>query len=240
MLDGHEALLRPLLNDALLPVHLFFEAVDQEQGFFLERLCRVLHVRNFQHGDSGAQKLFLNINPMAFTDVLRSERGINSFMERLDGHGLTPDRLVFEIIETRHEDKSVLIQVIEQLRAFGVSIAIDDFGAEHSNFDRVFDLRPDLVKFDLQWLSRCRGDQRAVRFLNGMVELIKELDVEVSCEGIETEMELRVALDAGFDLFQGYFLGRPMPKLSTGTIAYPPTDTADPCRAAAPEMAGAS
>lgn len=240
VLEGHEGLLRPSLDDMPVPVNRFFDSVDRDQISFLERLCRVLHVRNFRHGDNGTQKLFLNIDPMAFTDVLRSERVITRFMDRLEGHGLTPDRLVFEIIETSHEDKAVLFAVIEQFRAFGVSIAIDDFGAQHSNFDRVFDLNPDLVKFDLQWLSRCRGDQRAVRFLNGMVELIKELDVEVSCEGIETEQELRIALDAGFDLFQGYYLGRPAPALATGMIAYPAADRMDALAASAPELARAT
>ncbi|WP_162901604.1 EAL domain-containing protein [Breoghania sp. L-A4] len=224
VLQGHEALLRPMLDGVSLPVHTFLNAVDRDQGFFLERLLRVLHVRNFCLLADGTQKLFLNINPEVFTDVLRSERCVDTFMQRLESHGIEPRRLVFEIIETMHDDKVILAQVVEQFRSHGVAIAIDDFGAQHSNFDRVFDLHPDLVKFDLQWLSRCRGDMRAVRFLTGMVELIKELDVEVSCEGIETEQELRIALDAGFDLFQGYFLGRPSPALVQGTIDYPHVD----------------
>jgi EAL domain-containing protein (putative c-di-GMP-specific phosphodiesterase class I) len=209
VIDGHEALLRPSFDGHSIPVHTFLNAVDSEEAFFVERICRVLHMRNFARNSGKKQRLYLNINPMAFTDIVLSGRLVDRFPERMQKHGLTVEQIVVEVVETMHDDKTVLAEVVDQFRSIGVTIAIDDFGAQHSNFDRVFDLRPDLVKFDRQWLSRCRGDVRAVRFLTGMVNLIKELDVDVSCEGIETETELGIAMDAGFDLFQGYYLGRP-------------------------------
>lgn len=212
-LDGHEALLRPSFDGHSIPVHTFLNAVDSDEAFFVERICRVLHMRNFARSARKKQRLYLNINPMAFTDIVLSGRLVDRFPERMKKHGIEVEQIVVEVVETMHDDKAVLAQVVEQFRSIGVTIAIDDFGAQHSNFDRVFDLRPDLVKFDRQWLARCRGDVRAVRFLTGMVELIKELDVEVSCEGIETEAELGIAMDAGFDLFQGYYLGRPAAEL---------------------------
>lgn len=221
VLAGHEVLLRPTLDDVPLPVHTFLHTIEGDEAFFVERLCRVLHVRNFKRAGGGAHRLFLNINPMAFTDIVRSGRLVDRFPERLEKHGLRPEQIVFEVVETMHDDIELLAEVVEQFRSIGVTIAIDDFGAQHSNFDRVFDLQPDLVKFDRQWLARCRNDARAVRFLNGIVALIKELNVEVSCEGIETERELRIAVDAGFDLFQGYFLGRPAPTLTAPVVDYP-------------------
>lgn len=221
IVDGYEALLRPSRAGNPIAVHDFLNLVPRSQSFFVERLSRVMHVRGFARQSNGEGRLYLNIEPMAFSDAVRTGVLVDKFPAHLRRHGLDPAKVVFELVETRHDDMVVLAEAAKQLRSIGVSIAIDDFGAQYSNFDRVFDLEPDLVKFDRQLLARCRGNARAVRFLNGMVSLVKELDVEVSCEGIETETELRIAIDAGFDLLQGYYLGMPSPLLDYRTAEIP-------------------
>jgi len=91
----------------------------------------------------------------------------------------------------------------------GCLIAIDDFGAGHSNFERIWDLEPDIVKLDKSLVSRAANSSKVKRILSGMVSLIHETGCLVVIEGVETKGEALIAIDVDADMVQGFYFALP-------------------------------
>lgn len=207
---GHEALLRAVARNGqhLPPEAVFVLPCDADEIVFLDRLCRTVHALNFllQSGPGGGD-LYLNIHPRHLLAV-SAEHG-QTFEAILRRCGLAPEQVVLEILESAIDDTPHLAEAVASYRARGYRIAIDDFGRQHSNFDRLWQLEPDLVKLDRSLISEASTNPRVRRILPKLTEIIHELGAKTVCEGIETREQQAIAIDAGTDLLQGYYLARP-------------------------------
>jgi hypothetical protein len=114
-----------------------------------------------------------------------------------------------EILEGEIHDTSLLVEAVDYYKQQGCLVAIDYFGAGHSNFNRVWKIQPQIVKFDRALLNHAVGSGEVRRVLTGLVTLVHESGSLTLMEGIETEEEALISLDAGIDLAQGYYFGRP-------------------------------
>jgi EAL domain-containing protein (putative c-di-GMP-specific phosphodiesterase class I) len=140
-----------------------------------------------------------------------SEEGFSSDVSgALVAAGLPASSLRLELTE------SVLLEATETTRAnlatlteLGVSLAIDDFGADHSWIGMLKEFAPDVLKVDRSLVAD--GGDREQVLLRGVLAFARELGLTVVAEGIETEEELvsvqRLRCDAG----QGFFLAGPVP-----------------------------
>ncbi|WP_439859305.1 EAL domain-containing protein [Pseudomonas sp. MBLB4136] len=174
----------------------------------LDRTCRTLHMHNFARQASGHAWLFLNLN----SQYLVSERPDIGFTRNLlHATGIPAHRLVIEIIESEVRDQAQLKQFIRHFRELGCLIAIDDFGAGHSNFDRIWDLEPDIVKIDRRLIQDASSSGRVERILNGIVSLLHEAGCLVVVEGVESEHEALLAIAANADMLQGFYFAKPQP-----------------------------
>ncbi|MFC4426610.1 putative bifunctional diguanylate cyclase/phosphodiesterase [Deinococcus navajonensis] len=138
-------------------------------------------------------------------------------LDVLDANGVPPGQLEVELTETTllHEDERAAT-ALRALQAHGVKVALDDFGAGYSNLTRLRDLPISHVKLDRSFMSgfqegspeECR---QAVTLLRAVLEMARSLNVSVTAEGLETPALVRLAMEMGCDLGQGYGLGHPMP-----------------------------
>jgi EAL domain-containing protein (putative c-di-GMP-specific phosphodiesterase class I) len=99
--------------------------------------------------------------------------------------------------------------ILAEIRAKGVLLAIDDFGAGYSNLKYIADLEPEIVKLDRQLVTGLAPGSRQYRLVDSIVKLCHELGSKVLAEGIETPAELNAVEALGIDLAQGYLLARP-------------------------------
>ena len=90
-----------------------------------------------------------------------------------------------------------------------VKLAIDDAGSGFASLRHIFALRPDYVKFDIEWVRGIDRDPVRRALVSGLVHFGGETGCELIAEGIETSGELTALRDLGIRLGQGYFLGRP-------------------------------
>lgn len=101
--------------------------------------------------------------------------------------------------------------VRERISSLGAFLLIDDAGAGYADENRIFELRPDIVKIDrvLFWAALDDETERArVLSLNAAG---RDVGARVLVEGIETAAHYEAAIELGADLGQGYYLGRPNP-----------------------------
>lgn len=204
---GYEGLLRPRDpgGQAIAP-DVLFDSVGSEDGVFLDHLARNIHVRNFVSAGLEHPWLFLNVN--ARVAICGNEYG-PYFEAMLNRYGLPPHRVVIELIENEIRDESKLAEAMRYYSDLGCLIAIDDFGAGQSNFDRIWRIQPQIVKIDRKSLVQARDSARVRRVLPSLVALLHEAGCMTLIEGIEDEEDVMIALDSGVDFVQGYFFGRP-------------------------------
>jgi len=188
------------------PGELFGSAAGLESTVFLDRLLRTLHLANFSAPAYASAWLFLNISPTA---VVNGRASGPFFKEMLAAFGMPPQRVVVEITENETPDERVLEEATRYYKEIGCLVAIDDFGAGHSNFNRIWRLKPDIIKLDRLMVNQAAQDSAARRGLVGIAALLHEIGALVLAEGIETEEEARVVVQAEVDLLQGYYLQRP-------------------------------
>ena len=213
---GHEALLRAtsLATGAPVPPMDLFGSVESDDArVSLDRAALLQHLAAYA-GRNANEWLFLNMHPRSLASP--SGLSIREIGDALARNGLRPGQVVIEVLESTLPDDAGFDQRIEELRELGCLVSLDDFGAGHSNFDRVFRLQPEIVKLDRSVVVRAEVDPHARRIASQMVSLLHECGCLVLMEGIETDEGAYTALRCDVDFVQGYHFGRPAPDLAGG------------------------
>ena len=146
--------------------------------------------------------LSLNVSPAAAA----SRELVTAF------DGIDLRRIVIEITEHAPvEDYAVLVPRLDELRARGARLAIDDAGAGFASLRHILRLGPDIIKTDIT-LTRNIATSRAERALTtALISFAAEMDAVIVAEGIESQADIEALRDLGVPLGQGYHLGRPAP-----------------------------
>ncbi|QPK62712.1 EAL domain-containing protein [Methylomonas sp. LL1] len=204
---GYEALLRPSTGiEAVTPGFAFSVADSEGKLVKLDRVARTLHMLNYLTLPEQRGLLFLNVHPKLLVSVTTHGK---VFEHILHQHSVPTRQVVIEINESQVDADGALLEAIDNYRDRGYRIALDDFGSQHSNLNRLWKLSPDFVKLDLTIIKQAQRDTKLRRALPKLIDVIHALGAQTIIEGIENEIQLDIALDAGAKLLQGYYLGRP-------------------------------
>jgi EAL domain-containing protein (putative c-di-GMP-specific phosphodiesterase class I) len=206
-LAGYEGLLRATDEPGrMIRVTDLLSGLNAEETISLDRTARTLHMRSFAAIDPGQRMLFLNLHPVAALAEISNVKAVRS---RVGYFGLTPSRVCLEILESACPDEGLLVDAVAAYREMGFSVAMDDFGCERSNFDRVAALHPDFVKLDRTILANAVGDAKARRMLPAVIEILHAAGARVVVEGIEDAAGALLAIEAGADCLQGFYFATP-------------------------------
>ena len=109
-------------------------------------------------------------------------------------------------------DSSSCVHALRLLRAAGISVAIDDFGAGFSSLGRLAELPVDTLKIDRMFTSRLPADRNSCTLVSTIIALAHAFNMSTVAEGVETQAQLEHLVRAGCDESQGYLHSRPLPK----------------------------
>lgn len=208
---GHEALVRAFdVSGASVEPQQALRG-DGSFGDLLrgDRAARMVHALNFAElVGPDPHWLFFNMQSQVFATLKQVMS--DGFQRSLQARcGIKGHQVVLEVLEQEVAADADFDGAVRAIRASGGLIAIDDFGAGHSNFDRVWRLSPEIVKLDRGLVRRAAIEPQARRVVAHMVSLLHQCGALVLMEGIETQDEAFVALEANADLVQGDLFGRP-------------------------------
>ena len=127
---------------------------------------------------------------------------------------LNPENLEIELTETTlMRDTTVAIQTMQELKAIGISLSIDDFGVGYSSLSYLQQLPFDTLKIDRCFVSQIDTNQANAAITSAVISMAHELHLKVIGEGVETVSEQTFLAQHQCDAFQGYLVSPPLPAL---------------------------
>ncbi|WP_203792305.1 putative bifunctional diguanylate cyclase/phosphodiesterase [Aquipseudomonas alcaligenes] len=126
--------------------------------------------------------------------------------------GLAATHLELEVTESAVMDNPERAQeLLGHLQGLGVRLAIDDFGTGYSSLARLKRLPVNKLKLDQSFVRGLPQDSEDAAIARAVVSLGQSLGLRVLAEGIETAEQAAYLREAGCNLGQGYWFGRPQP-----------------------------
>lgn len=123
-----------------------------------------------------------------------------------------PSRLTLEITESEAiKDYAYAKAFIDEMRALGVKIAIDDFGSGYSNFSYIVQLNPDYLKIDGSIVKNITTSKPHYQTLMAIIDFAKRLNIATVAEFVSDIDIANAVKKMGVDLLQGFYFGKPQP-----------------------------
>jgi len=194
------------------------ELIAKLGTWVLAQSCTQMARWRAQHPEAQDAFVAVNVSPRQ----LEGEVLLAAVDEALGRSGLPPTALVLEITESGFvaEDAAVL-DVLQELRAAGVRLAVDDFGAGYSSLGQLKRLPVSFLKIDRSFVEGLGVAERDDLIVSVVADLGHTLDMRIIAEGIEEEHQRAAALRLGCDLYQGYLLAKPMAARSVPALWHP-------------------
>ena len=172
----------------------------------LETACKQL-VEWSKDSSTASLLLSVNVSAMQFAD----SRFVTSVRRILERTGVNSSLLRLELTESVFlSDVEKNILKMNELKELGVQVALDDFGTGYSSLQYLKRLPLDLLKLDSSFVRGLPENSEDVAITTTIIALAHSLGLRVVAEGVETEAQFNHLVELGCDLFQGYWLGRPL------------------------------
>jgi EAL domain-containing protein (putative c-di-GMP-specific phosphodiesterase class I) len=202
---GFEASLRAVnpKGNPVSPETLFGPVENYSETAMLDMLSTTIHVHNFFSRRPSLGVLFINLHPEVFLDFGNSAEFLTSLFSHYE---VAPQKVMIDIPGSVLEHER-LDDAIACYRQLGCLISVDDFGVDNANLDSIWHTAPAIVKIAPSVVAEAMKDQRARRILPRAVSLLHEMGTLVLMEGLESENQALLAIDADADFGSGYFFG---------------------------------
>lgn len=211
--NSAEALLR--LNDDMygyISPEIFIPAAE-ENGmihkigkFVLEEVCRFITGEKFKN--LGLEYVEVNLSVIQCMSSELSE-DVRAVMER---YGVSNEQINLEITETAAAYAQTTIRDnINSLTDYGIAFSLDDFGTGYSNMKRIASMPFAIVKLD-KTFADIDTDDKMMKVVKNTISMVKDMNMKIVVEGVETEESLREFSNLGVNYIQGYYFSRPLPQ----------------------------
>ena len=209
---GAEALVRWELPDRGMILPSDFIPIAEETNLIIEigewvldKVCEDFRLWQRSTGSPGRVSVNLSLKQ------LRQRNFIERIGSILRGHELSPTSLELEITETTlMEDAERTIKLLDQLYGLGLHLAIDDFGTGYSSLSALQQFPISTLKIDKSFVSEVATNPDDATLVGTIVQMGRNLNMDVVAEGVENEQQLAVLQRLGCTYVQGLLFGDPM------------------------------
>lgn len=205
---AYEALMRARNDTKVSPLSIIKYATMQERLFDVERstFLNVLRIVSENKADFGDAKVFINSIP----GVMVGDGDLSDISEHL---AKISDKVVIELTEEAELNDDDLMKLKQFYNKLNIDIAVDDYGTGYSNVSNLLRYMPNYVKIDHSLISDINNQSRKQHFVREIIDFCHDNNILALAEGVETTEEMRIAVNLGADLIQGYYMGVPSPKV---------------------------
>ncbi|MCH5273639.1 MAG: EAL domain-containing protein [Lachnospiraceae bacterium] len=174
--------------------------------FVFEKVCRFIASDEFKELDLE----YIEVN-LSVAQIMNGDLPEN-YLAIMKKYGVSPDKINLEITETAAAyAQKVMTDNIEELTQAGISFSLDDYGTGYSNMQRMIQLPLKIIKLDKSFVNE-ENSPKVWVFLKNTVKMLKDMDMEIVIEGVETQKMLEAFSNLQCDFVQGYFFSKPIPQ----------------------------
>lgn len=183
-------------NGMIIPIgEWVLRAASKQAKYWEKQGCSTPHVA----GNLSAGQIHQGNLPALIQDILKRTH-------------LDPENIKLELTETFliHETDETL-QTLRELKAMGVHIYIDDFGAGYASLRYLKSFPVDGLKLDQSLIHPLPHNTNDAAIVQAVISLGKALGLQVIAEGVETQAQVDFLEEHGCDAMQGYWIAPPLP-----------------------------
>lgn len=179
-------------------------AIHKIGRIVFEEVCKF--VSSVEYSRLGLEYIEVNLS---VAQCMRSDLA-DDILEIMDRYKITPKELNLEITETAASfSQRAMMDNLTKLSEAGLEFSLDDYGTGYSNMKRVISLPLKIVKLDKSLVDEWNNPKMST-FLRHTVKMMKDMNVEIVVEGIETEDMVKTFSNLGCDFIQGYYFSKPV------------------------------
>lgn len=181
------------------------DTISLHDFYIFSLVCRKLE--EWKH--SGKDDLFISCNFTRYT--ITSPDFSDKIYEIAEKYDFNYNRLIIEVTEDSFADNITALRTnINKCKEKGFLIALDDIGCGYSSLSDLYNYPIDFVKVERKIVLNAM-EPKGRMLLNGLINLAHSMDIECLCEGVETDEQNEIVLNACCDYIQGYFYSRALP-----------------------------
>ena len=207
-----EALVRMVDLDGRIHPPSEFISVAEESGLIIdigekvfENVCKFLNTNDVEA--LGIDYIEVNLSALQCEQYDLYER----FNDIMKSNNVNASQINLEITETLQlNNTAVSNKNIKDFKNGGISFSLDDFGTGNSNLDYITTMPVSIVKFDYTMTQGYFKNERTRTIFKYVIPMIKSLNMEIVCEGVETEEQLNTMIGFGIEHIQGYYFSKPL------------------------------
>ena len=199
----YEALVRIVDEDGNIYPAFDFIEVAKLSGLVSE-ITKIMIKKVFAKAEHNA--ISINLDELDLQD----EEFFPYLAKMVEQYNINPQRITFEILENVHiGDVNRIIEAIGKLKSMGFLIAIDDFGAQCSNFERVHSINADIIKIDGKYIKDIAQNEKSYNITKTIHSFAQSMDAKVVAEFVSDDVIYKRIRELGIDYSQGYYFAPP-------------------------------
>jgi EAL domain-containing protein (putative c-di-GMP-specific phosphodiesterase class I)/DNA-binding NarL/FixJ family response regulator len=202
----YEALIRMFdeKGNLIAPGPYFLEVA--KKGKLYSQVTKVLFEKVLKKIRAHKCEISVNLSSLDIEDHNMS----NYLLELLEKNRDISHKLIFELLEDKDtQDYKYVNNFIDHARAFGVKIAIDDFGSGYSNFIRIIEFKPDIIKIDGSLIEDIANSDSNRKTVEAIQIFSKTIGAKTVAEYVTNKRTYKIIDEIGIDYAQGFYIGKP-------------------------------
>lgn len=181
-------------------------AIHKIGEFVFENVCQFIASDDFDR--LGLEYIEVNLS---VAQIMNGDLPEN-YLTIMEKYHIPSEKINLEITETAAAyAQEVMMENLDKLTQAGISFSLDDYGTGYSNMNRVIQLPLKIIKLDRSFANE-KNNPKVWIFLRNTVKMLKDMDMEIVIEGVETQEMLDAFSDLKCDFIQGYFFSKPIPR----------------------------
>ena len=203
--DKYECLVRLIDEDGRVVAPYFFLDISKKSNQYT-KLTKIVLEKSFQKFENLPFEFSVNIS---YEDIENPDF-LDFIKELLKKYNIS-NKVVFEILEDESiKNYNLLISFVDEVKALGCKVAIDDFASGYSNFEHLLKMNIDYLKIDASLIKNIATNENSYKITKTIIEFAKNLNLKTIAEFVENEEIFNIFRSLGADYSQGYFFSAPI------------------------------
>ena len=189
--------------DLVFPQPYFLEAA--KKGKLYPYITKLLIDKVVKKIREKGCEISVNLSSLDIEDPIMRE----FLLEALEQNKDVTDKLIFELLEDKETDSYEIVkEFIETAKSYGVKIAIDDFGSGFSNFIRIIEFKPDIIKLDGSLIMDIDKSQACRQTVETIKVFADKIGAKTVAEYVSNREIFDIINEIGIDYSQGFYIGK--------------------------------